>query len=162
MTGLYVSRRLKNTDAFIKWAKSVGISKVVTPEDLHTTIAYSKAPVDESKRKPDTRSHISMGGKRSVEPLGDQGAIVLFFEDEYLQKSFKELIDIGASWDHDEYKPHITISYEELSMDTTKIIPYEGPLEFYGEVYEPLNEDWKDDVVHESIMTFSEFCDKPS
>lgn len=156
---LYVSRRLINTDEFISWAKKSGFDAVVSEKDIHVTIAYSKDPVDTIKRKPDTREISIKTGNRSVEPLGNEGAVVLHFESDYLQKSWNELKDIGASWDYDEYNPHITISYK-ANIDPAKVKPFTGMLHFYGEVYEPLNTDWKDSVVHESttLLTFSEYA----
>lgn len=158
---LYVSRRLKNPDAFIKWAKDQGFKEVVNGDDIHVTIAYSREPVDTNKRKADTKE-IKVGkGKRSVETLGNEGAVVLFFESPYLKQSWDELIEIGASWDYKEYRPHITVSYITKDLDLKSIVPFDGPLEFYGEVYEELNTNWKDDVVHEEfkLMTFRDYLD---
>jgi uncharacterized protein len=158
-TPLYVSRRLINTKDFIAWAKKQGFLKVVTPADIHVTIAYSSTPVDTSKRKPLRNTLVCDGGKRSVSTLGNEGAIVLFFESNELRDAWDELIDIGASWDYEEYNPHIIISYEKQDIDLSKIKPYDGILKFKHEVYEPLNTEWSDDVVHESleILRFSEF-----
>ncbi len=46
---LYISRPLKNAEAFIEWAKAQGFAKTLAADDLHVTIAFSKAPVDWAK-----------------------------------------------------------------------------------------------------------------
>lgn len=157
MKPLYVSRRLKEPDDFIAWAKDQGFKEVVNADDIHVTIAYSREPVDTSKRKPDKNELIASGGKRTVEPLGNEGAVVLFFQSKQLEKSWDELIGIGASWDYEEYRPHITISYIAGKMDLDKITPFDGPLKFDKEVYEELNTNWKDNVVHEELLNFKDF-----
>jgi len=84
---------------------------------------------------------------RSVEPLGDQGAVVLKFTSSILQARWKEFRIAGASWDYEGYTPHITLTYDVGDVDLKKIKPYEGPIDLGPEIYEALDENWKDGVV---------------
>jgi len=163
---LYVSRRLKNPEAFIAWAKSQGFSKVVNADDLHVTIAYSRESLAWDQSWVDHEPLVCAGGSRTVEPLGSEGAVVLHFDCNQLQEAWEELRVAGASWDYQGYHPHITITYDvDEGLDLTKIKSYTGPLEFYGEVFEALDTDWKDSVVEKAdaggrfVQPFQPFVD---
>jgi hypothetical protein len=67
--------------------------------------------------------------------LGNEGAVVLRFESSALAERWQEFKDAGASWDHDAYRPHITITYDAGDVDLSKVKPYDGLLEFDGEVF---------------------------
>src|SRR5690606_23905063 len=43
---LYVSRKVTNAAAIIRWAKSQGFETTLPASDLHCTIAFSRTPVD--------------------------------------------------------------------------------------------------------------------
>ncbi len=148
---LYVSRSLLNGDEVVAWAKSQGFPETLQPRDMHVTIAYSKAPMDVDKLTPVTRALAISGGKRSVHPLGDEGAVVLEFTSQQLSAEWKALCDSGASWDYDSYSPHITITYNApKDLDLTKVEPFTGLLKFSKQKYEVLDEDWKSTVVEKA------------
>jgi hypothetical protein len=140
---LYVHRPLLNSDELIAWAKSQGFGKTLTADDMHVTLAYSRAEVDWDKIKPNDVGFNVVGGKRSVSPLGDKGAVVLHFQSKVLADRWKEFCDAGASWDYEGYKSHVTITYDGKNLDMSSITPYSGRLVFGGEVFAPLDEDWK-------------------
>jgi hypothetical protein len=50
--------------------------------------------------------------------------------------------DAGASWDYDDFKAHVTISYNS-KLDLKTVKPYTGRLVFGYEVFKPLDPDWK-------------------
>jgi hypothetical protein len=53
----------------------------------------------------------------------------------------------GASWDHPQYQPHITISWKAADVDLEKVEPYRGKIVLGPEIFEPINENWKAIVV---------------
>ena len=137
---LYVSRDVLNNDEISAWAKSVGFDAVV--DDMHVTIAYSKAKV--SDVSPDTNQlelHIST----SFELFGEnKDVVVLKFDDATLKTRWQYFIDHGASWDWDGYHPHITLTYKgELPEG---VDAYKGKLVLGPEKFEELDENWKDKV----------------
>src|SRR5690606_21741577 len=84
---LYVRRQVVNWREIAAWAKSQGFKSTLGPE-MHVTIAHSSAAVDWMKvcqewaqKMGDLSGHVEIpaGGARVVEPLGDKGAVVLFF-----------------------------------------------------------------------------------
>lgn len=139
---LYVSRKLTNARDFISWAKSQGFETTLDENDLHVTIAYSTAEVDWNNFSPKNTKIIVKGGKRTIQPLGDQGAVVLKFHTELLPARWQEFKDGGCSWDYEGYQPHVTITYNGNGTDLDAIKPYTGNLEFGPEEFEEIKEEW--------------------
>ncbi len=143
-SGLYVARYLTPRCAkkFVNWAKEQGFPNIVPEEKLHTTIVYSRKPIELS---PDEGTLKISGGERTIEPLGNEGAVVLMFQSFKLKDRWEEAISEGASWDFPSFHSHITISYDAGNFDFSNIIPFSDDLEFQAEVHEPLNIDWAED-----------------
>ena len=135
---LYVSRNLLNGVDFLRWAHGQGFEKTLTAADLHVTILYSRQAVDwMAMGEPwNTEANgnliVKPGGARIVEPLGDQGAVVLLFGSSELSWRHTSMVHDGASHDYDEYQPHVTITYQGAGVDLEKVEPYVGPLESLG------------------------------
>jgi hypothetical protein len=62
----------------------------------------------------DDEIRISAGGPRLMEKFGE--ARVLLF-------ASKETVEKGAGWDHAEYQPHITISYDDDAPELATVEP---------------------------------------
>jgi hypothetical protein len=144
-SSLYVYRPLIDTDALMEWAKAQGFASMLPPDDLHVTICYSKVPVRWTDVQQDPLSLTAAAGSygRRIRRFGD--AIVLLFDSPELQKRWTEFQAIGASWDHEGYNPHVTISYDP-DFDISKIEPFDGPLVFGGEVFQQIKDNWADDI----------------
>ena len=145
---LYVSRPLKNGTAFAKWAVDAGLKEVLDPSELHVTIAYSKLPVDWDLTQPAKDTIRCNDGERTFDLFGkEKNVVVLRFKDEALDERWTYLCDeVGCSWDHDRYHPHVTITYSGEGVDLDKIEPYRGTLVFGPEEFEPIDEDYKDKI----------------
>lgn len=147
---LYVSRPLINGQALRAWARAAGFTQALPPEDMHVTIAFSRQAMDWSAVPPDTRPvAIELGhdGPQRVKQLGK--AIVLRFEAPALAARWRAFRAAGASWDHADYQPHVTITYRAPARPPTRIEdiePYHGPLRFGPERFQPVNEDWSGQV----------------
>jgi hypothetical protein len=149
---LYVNRPLKNADELRAWAKTQGFGVAQAPEDMHVTICYSKTRFDWSGIKPQTDTVKVGEGARSLEQFGEGGsAIVLRFECNQLHQRWRELLDAGASWDHDGFKPHVTITWEGAPRPLDQIEPYRGPLIFGPEEFAEINPDWQADHEEEVL-----------
>jgi HK97 family phage portal protein len=146
---LYVSRKLLNGREFLAWAQAQGFKTTLAADDLHVTIAYSRARLDwmlvgeEFNFGPDGKAGlvVSAGGPRAVEPLGKEGAVVLKFASWSLSRRNHEIREAGASWDYPEYQPHVTITYDAAGVDLSKIEPFRGELRFGPEIFEEIKED---------------------
>jgi HK97 family phage portal protein len=145
---LYVSRKLLNGDEFLAWARSQGFKTTLAADELHVTIAYSRARLDWMRVGEDFSFSadgeagltIAAGGPRVVEPLGNEGAIVLKFASWSLTRRNQEIREAGASWDFPEYHPHVTITYDGAGVDLSKVEPFTGALRFGPEIFAELDD----------------------
>jgi hypothetical protein len=148
---LYVNRPLKNAGDLRAWAKAQGFTSTLDPEDMHVTVAFSRDPVDWNEIG-DSFDEVRAGPNgRSVEQLGDKGAVALRFEAADLAKRWQQIRDAGASWDFPGYKPHLTISYSGAPDDLDSVEPYDGELVFGPERFAELDEDWNEKIVEVAV-----------
>jgi len=157
---LYIRRQVLNGDVIRRWAKAQGFKTVVDDDSMHVTIAFSKIPVDWVKVGEASPSYepagkageeqawltVPDGGPRLVEKFGD--AVVLVFASSALAWRHEQAKLAGASWDHPDYNPHVTISWNAAGMDLSKVVPYRGPIELGPEIFEEIAPDWRA-TVHE-------------
>jgi hypothetical protein len=140
-----VSRQLINSVEFIGWARSQGFDEMLDESEFHVTIAFSREKVDWDEIELKTDTMTISGGKRLVEPLGDDGAVVLKFNSDFLPKRWQEIRDVGASWDFEGYTPHVTIKYNDIDIDLSQVEPFTGKLIFGPETMTELNLNWSKD-----------------
>ncbi|RWX78278.1 DUF1073 domain-containing protein [Neorhizobium lilium] len=140
---LYVSRKVVNAADLIAWAKEQGFKTTLPADDLHVTIAFSRAPVDWMAVGESWSSELKVaaGGPRLMEKFGE--ARVLLFKASELQWRHAAIKEAGASWDHPEYQPHITISYDPDAPDLADVKPYQGEIILGPELFAEVKEDWK-------------------
>jgi phage-related protein (TIGR01555 family) len=148
---LYVQRKLVNAADVIAWAKGQGFETTLTADEMHVTVCYSRDPVDWMKVgepwNQDDKGQLKIppGGARMLDEFGSlQTATVLLFSSSALCWRHEEIARAGASYDFDEYQPHITITYDAPdALDLSKVEPYRGELVFGPEIFEEINDDWK-------------------
>jgi hypothetical protein len=137
---LYLYRKVINAKQIMQWAREQGIEKMLAPDDLHVTVAYSKTSIDWTEigedwhSDPRGRIHLKPGSTRAFEEFGD-GAKVLVFASNDLKWRNEEIIRVGASWDFDGYHPHITITYGDVPNDVEM---YQGPIVLGPEIFEEI------------------------
>lgn len=154
---LYVRRDVLNAAEIIAWAKGQGFNTTLPADDLHITITYSRTPVDWMKMGDNWSDNgkggltIPAGGPRLMEAFGDKGeAKVLSFASSALSWRHEDMKRNGASWDHPEYQPHLTISYDPEAPDIAAIEPYRGKIELGPEIFEEVKENWAAGIVEDS------------
>lgn len=142
MDSLYISRPLLNAQVFHDLAVSMKFDYVLAAEEMHTTIAYSTDQVDWDAEvfKPLSEPIKVTGGIRRLLRL-DGGAIVLAYESRELSDRWAQLVLGGASWDHPNFTPHVTLAYDDRSSLAGRIVP-SHPLEFGGEIRKSLDLDY--------------------
>lgn len=137
---LYVSRKVKNSAAIIKWAQGQGIPGMLPGAELHVTIVYSRTPIDWMKTGESWNSEVKLpaGGARLVELFGE-GSIVLSFVSGEISYRHRNILEAGASHDWPDFQPHITIGYSpDPHFDVDSIEPYQGEIVLGPERYEEL------------------------
>lgn len=139
---LYVSRPVLNRDDIVAWANKNGIDSV--QDNLHTTVCYSKNPVDEIEPEKNN-IRIESPENRRLNKFGeDKDILVLEIESPEFESRWKQFVNAGASWDWPSYSPHITITINQPNLKISKIEPYRGVIEFGPEVFAPIDDDWHD------------------
>lgn len=144
---LYVRRDLLNKDDVIAWAKGQGLTDIM--DDLHVTVIYSREAVDWMKaggndwgQEPDGTLRIAPGGPRMLDkfgPLGSEDTLVLMFacsQLSYRNAAIRQ--ETGASFDYDEYQPHVSLTKNMLGIGG--IEPYRGELRFGPEIFEEVRQ----------------------
>lgn len=151
---MYIRRDVLNAEEIIAWAKGQGFETALPADDLHVTIAFSRQPVDWMKvgQPWSDTIEVAAGGPRMLERFGETGeAKVLLFASSELSWRHEEIKRAGASWDHPEYQPHITISYGPMgAAEFRKIEPYRGKIILGPEIFEEVNEDWRAGVTEDA------------
>jgi hypothetical protein len=142
---LYVHREVLNAAEVKAWAEDQGFTAVT--DKMHVTVISSPDPVDWIKidreaggrwsDSGDGSMTIAPGGARVVEPLGK--AVVLYFNSWELTYRHGQLREAGATWEHGDYQPHVTITYEAqpAGLDLAAVVPFTGALQLGPEVFEP-------------------------
>ena len=142
---LYVHRPLVNGANIVAWAKGQGFPTTLPEDDLHVTVAFSRAPLLWPAAELD-QLLVPVGADRTVVAF-DGGAVVLRFASAELARRWAEFRALGASWDHPDYQPHITISFDASGVDLEKVAPYQGSILLGPERMDEVKEDWKDNVM---------------
>lgn len=136
---LYVARWVKNWDDLVEFAKAQWLTDIIDKDDFHVTIAFSRDEVDWDQFVADTSEMTISIENAVVEKLGD--AIVIKFESKELEEAWQKYIDGWASWDHDGYLPHISLSYNaDQSLDG--IDSFSWDIELWPEVMDEVDEQY--------------------
>ena len=110
---LFLFRPLINAAEIRGYAQTLGFEDSQIKNSLHVTLAFSKTPVDWDNPVFFSRSteDTFTGGALSLKRLeGDASAVVLTFIARPLSQRWGELVLAGASWDFDNFVPHITLA----------------------------------------------------
>lgn len=146
---LYVSRKVKNGAAILAHYRKQGVEGLIDSSDMHVTITYSSTPVEWMKMGSDYgwgELKVEEGGPRVMDVFGENGdTAVLSFHSSQLNWRHQDMRERGASWDHPEYQPHISISYK-FSGDIAAIQPWTGEIILGPEIFEALDLEWKEKV----------------
>lgn len=149
--GTYIAVKFtkESQDKLKALAKSLEIDNLVAREKMHVTVVFSRKPftnftINGKLKKPwlvhPTELEIfeTQSGSRALVLRLD--APKLEQRHEYFKKEY------GATYDYDEYKSHVTLSYDVGSdweipedFDVGKMFK---TLSIDEEYYEPLNNDW--------------------
>jgi len=127
---IQIGRPLLNSAAIGNWAESLGVLTSVST-DLHVTIAYSKIPVDWTAKvfQAKTGKVLAIGGNRELK-IFSRNLLVLTFESFDLSNRWQQFVDNGASWDFENYQPHITLGKTKANIVLSEIVPYDAELIF--------------------------------
>lgn len=121
-----------------------GIPSPTPPDKFHITILYSRNYVPwQPKSDLDVvvtpeHSELAVFGPRD----GGASCLVWKLDSEYLTQRFELGMEMGATFDFDSYKPHITLSYDIGDFDYKALPLPTFNVEIVSEFASPLDEDW--------------------
>jgi hypothetical protein len=143
-TGTYVSMRVKNAEQLHEWFKNQGVN-VIPPGEMHTTISYSRTPFAFQPSSHVVEIHpLKILG---VQSLGADGAIVMTLQSEELQARFNACISAGATFDYEEYTPHVTLTYDGVGLDINSLEMPPFPIILYKETVEPIELGYSPNII---------------
>lgn len=136
---LYVSRPLLNPEPLLEWAREQGFTDLEDASELHVTLIYSRQAVDwlDMGQAWEAEVIVPEGGPRVLERF-NEGAVVLAFASSDLEWRHRSLVERGASFDFDQYQPHVTLTYNGALLNLEGIEPYQGELRFGPERFAEL------------------------
>lgn len=149
-TGTYIALKMEyfsRNNLFDFLEKYLPKMKLVDRETYHLTIAYSKNPIEDADFFKGGIGYRAVALPKCYtlfSTSGEKPCLVIELEFEWAVKFHNILKKLGASYEYDEYKPHVTICYE-YEGDPEEIKSLEIPkfyLFFDKVVVEPLNEDY--------------------
>jgi len=113
--GLYVAVKFQQEtiDNIVAFQTKNNIPNPVPSEDLHSTIVYSRVPIEWI---PEGHINLRVNTDASVletwETRGGSSCLVWHYYSPFQHKRFKDAMELGATYDFPEYKCHITLSYD--------------------------------------------------
>lgn len=150
--GTYAAARFSaaSREAIANYIKKHNIPNAPASEKLHTTILYSRKFLPEFKAKGpyDPAIKATPKGFESWPSQPDENGhrkncLVLTFDAPDLVKRHESLMNTHeATYDFDEYKPHVTFSYDAGDRDPEKLPTFDEELELTHEYGEDLKTNW--------------------
>ncbi|APU01933.1 hypothetical protein [Aeromonas phage L9-6] len=137
--GTYVACRFseETLDAIQKIQEALPIFNPVPRDELHSTIIYSRAEIPFIPS--DMPTLLANSAELRVFETPTKNVLVLAFESSHMNKRFAQGMLLGASYDFDEYIPHITIAKDVGS--SSFMGSYEFPIVSSHEYMEALDAD---------------------
>lgn len=123
-SGTYVAVKFKQETLdelghYLRWND---IPNPVPLEELHSTIVYSREHIDWI---PENHIDKVVNTNDSVLEVWDTAdgkrCLVWHYYSYYQHKRFKEAMEMGATYDFDTYKCHITLSYDVGDFDVCSV-----------------------------------------
>lgn len=148
-SGTYAGIRFskKTVDALLAFAKEHKIPKLESGDELHTTLLYSRKHLP--NYKPAGKYDQPMIGtaiewdvwkSQPKEDGSTKNILVLVYScPELYQHHHKLMAQHGATYDFDNYQPHVSLSYDVGDFDFKKLPAFEDELEIVSEYYEELS-----------------------
>lgn len=143
--GTYAGLRFseESKDKIMKLCEFVPNS--ISRDDIHCTLLYSRKHLPNYIAKGSINETAKVNGYKIFETQDGSRALVLTLESDFIINRFNELMKThDATYDYDEYIPHITISYDigDFGIDS---LNFNESLDIIEEYKKDLKLDWGKD-----------------
>lgn len=149
--GTYVSCSYteETTQAIAAWCVQNLIPDPLDPKKYHTTILYSRKPVENAADVVKLEPGLEFTAKgfhlfdSKEDPL--RAALVIELDAPQIVAAHKRLISAGGTHDYDDFTPHLTVSYLALKSTDLSVLPVPAfKFKLKAVTVEPLDLNWKD------------------
>lgn len=121
------------------------IPNPVDPESIHTTLIYSRKHIPDLTPMGKMKEGVSARAEKAEVFETNKGAKCLVLRlncPKMVERHQQIMSQYGATYDHDEYKPHITLSYDCGDFDPNSMKLGELDLNASEEYSQDLELDW--------------------
>ena len=153
--GTYAGVRFSpsTVESLTQYATDNKIPNALDSKEYHTTLLYSRKHLPNYEPMGEYSTHMTgtpTGFEIWPSQPDDEGhvknCLVMTYSCPRLyQRHHKLMQQHGATYDFDEYKPHVTLSYDAGDLDPSKLPAYEEEIEITKEYREELTDSWADD-----------------
>jgi 2'-5' RNA ligase len=141
---LYVSEEAHDT--IMQYIRDNDIPHKTNPKEerKHVTLIYSRNYCPDMVAQPAYVHYANVSGVDVFNTQDGKRALVLLLDAPTVVARHKELMAAHpATYDHPEYRPHITLSYDIGDFDETSLLPFKPTIELKDEYVEDLKLDWQ-------------------
>lgn len=123
---IYCYREVVNKEDIGIWLNSLNLIEPIDINDLHLTVSYKKDEIL-NDIELDNYMYIVPHNNRKISILGT--TLVLSISSLYLQHRWNYYIENEYHWDYNDYKPHISLSYNYKNYKFLgEIEPFKGDI----------------------------------
>lgn len=131
------------TEALKAYQYDNQIPSPLDADEFHSTVMFSQKYIPNFKTLGAIDKWEGTFTQFDIFPSDDDNALVLKYECHELTERFHKIMDeYGATWDHKEFTPHITLSYNVGDLDINKLPAYDGPIIIINEYNNDLDLGW--------------------
>lgn len=117
--GCFIFRPVVNATQLSRWAQDNNVGgEYIPPDKLRVIVMYSTADIRNHKDFRLLQTHLTIDPSNFASclqrrrRLGEDGAVVLKFQEVNLFERWLYLVGLGAIWTYPTYVPHVTLSYK--------------------------------------------------
>jgi hypothetical protein len=142
--GTYVGVRFSSetVEGLKRYQDEYKVPNPLDPEKFHTTVVYSREPIKWEAETKLEDEECAAKGFTVFDARDGTKCLVLLLDSEYLHDRFDHAIEVGASYDFPDYKPHITLSYDIGHFDIKKLPTPDFDITLDHEYVEELKKNW--------------------
>lgn len=142
--GTYIAVKLdkESQEKIVDFIKEHKIPNGVPADKLHATVIYSLDYVSNAKKLVDKDMQFEGRPTKFDSFDGDTKNLVLLFECDDLLDRHEYFKKHGATHTYDEFKPHITLSYDVEDFNIKNLPKFTEKLTLINEYTQPLDTEW--------------------
>lgn len=136
----------ETTEALKAYQYDNNIPNPLSPDEFHSTVMFSKKYIPTFVTLGQIDNWDGRFTKWDIFPSEEENALVLKYDCWQLSERFDKIMsEYDATWEHETFIPHITLSYNVGDLDIKKLPKYDGPIIIIEEFNDDLDLGWADE-----------------